>query len=63
MKKISEGNLYNTEMEISHISQPTPVGLENWKKEVKKQLMRSLYQKNIKDLNPILAQVFGDSME
>ena len=36
MKKISEGNLYNTEMEISHISQPTPVGLENWKKEVKR---------------------------
>jgi hypothetical protein len=48
MKKISEGNLYNTEMEISHISQPTPVGLENWKKEVKKQLMRSLYQKTSK---------------
>jgi hypothetical protein len=63
MKKLSEGNLYNTEMEITNLSEPTKVGLESWKKEVKKQLLKSLYQRNIKDLNPILLQVFGDSLE
>lgn len=63
MKKLSEGNLYNTEMEITNLSEPTKVGLENWKKEVKKQLLKSLYRRNIKDLNPILIQVFGDSLE
>jgi hypothetical protein len=62
MKKISEGNLYNTQMEISHIAEPTQVGLEQWKKEIKKQLLKSLYNKNIKDLNPILLQVFGETL-
>ena len=32
MNKLSEGNLYNTEMEISHIKNPTKVGLDSWKK-------------------------------
>lgn len=63
MNKLSEGNLYNTEMEISHIKNPTKVGLDSWKKEVKKQLLKSLYNKNIKDLNPILLKVFGDTLE
>jgi len=63
MKKISEGNLYNTEMEITKVSEPTQVGLENWKKEVRKQLLKSLYRQDIKDLNPILNQVFGSTLE
>lgn len=63
MKIVNEGNLYNIETEISHTQEPTLVGIENWKKEVKKQLIQSLYNKNIKDLNPILLQVFGTALD
>jgi hypothetical protein len=63
MKKLCEGNLYNIETEISHISNPTPVGIEQWKKEIRKQLLKALLKKNIKDLNPIVKKVFGNTID
>ena len=64
MKKISEGNLYNTEEEITHqYPDATEDGLENWREEVKKELMQKLISGNLKNIEPIITQVFGDSLE
>jgi len=63
MKKICEGNLYNIEDEISHQPQPSITGLESWKEQVKKDLYQKLLQGQIKDLDPIIQQVFGKTLE
>jgi len=63
MKKICEGNLYNTEQEISHTQEPTITGLDTWKDQVKKDLIEKIKTGSIKDIHPILLKVFGQTLE
>lgn len=63
MKNIGEGNLYNVEDEITHQPQPSITGLESWKEQVKKDLYQKLRQGQIKDLNLIIQQVFGETLD
>ena len=63
MKKVCEGNLYNIEDEILHQTQPTITGLDSWKEQIKKDLYQKLLQGQIKDLDPIIQQVFGKTLE
>lgn len=63
MRRLSEGNLYNIQTEISGTPEPSVSGLETWKAEVRKQLMQKLKNKNIRNLNNILSQVFGETLD
>lgn len=63
MARISEGNLYDVQDEISHDPEPTETGLETWKEEVKKQLYRSLINKNVPEIQSILKNVFGKTLD
>lgn len=63
MKNIREGNLYNMEMEISKVENPSQIGLESWKKEVRKQILQSLIRQKTPDIENIIKSIFGETLE
>ena len=63
MKRITEGNLYNVEDEIKGKKNASSSGLENWKKEVRKQLMDQLSRQNIKNVEEVIRKTFGNLLD
>lgn len=64
MKSIKEGNLYNVEQSISAKDggRSSQIGLEQWKKEVRKELMQKLRGYSPKEIDAIIKTTFGDSI-
>lgn len=63
MKNIREGNLYNIEMNISKVKNPSQVGLESWKQEVRKQILQSLIRQKTPNIENIIKSIFGETLE
>jgi hypothetical protein len=59
---LKEGNLYNVQT-VRVPDQGEGTGLDTWKKEVKKQLLDHLRQRNIKNIDQIIQQTFGTTLE
>lgn len=64
MKPIKEGNLYNVEQSITPKDggRSSSIGLEKWKKEVRKQLMKKLRGYSPQKIDSIIKSTFGDSI-
>jgi len=60
MENLKEGNFYNIEDEISHSQNPSEEGIERWKKEVIKQLYKSLKNSNNADIQNLIKNTFGN---
>ena len=62
MKSIKEGNLYNIEQSITakDAGISSQIGLEQWKKEVRKTLMEKLRGYSPKQINAIIKSTFGN---
>ena len=64
MKKLKEGNLYNVQQAVTpgigmNVSK---VGLNQWNKEVRKQLMEKLRQYSPEQIDKIIKATFGDTI-
>lgn len=60
---INEGNLYNVEDTFGKDTNASMTGLENWKKEVLKQLKDNLSRQNIPNIEEIVSKVFGHTLD
>lgn len=64
MKSIKEGNLYNVEQSITakDAGRSSQIGLEQWKKEVRKEMMEKLRGYSPKQIDIIIKSTFGDTI-
>jgi hypothetical protein len=62
MKKIIEGNLYNTQDEIWNDQNPSESGIHQANMEVRKELVQKLMMGNITNIHQIISQILGDSL-
>jgi len=60
---LKEGNLYNVQDEISQSVNPSEEGLENWKKEVIKQLYKNLQYSSNTDIQNLIKNTFGNILD
>jgi hypothetical protein len=60
---LKEGNLYNVQDEISQSVNPSEEGLENWKKEVIKQLYKNLQYSSNTDIQNLIKNTFGNVLD
>jgi hypothetical protein len=60
---LKEGNLYNVQDEISQSENPSEEGLENWKKEVIKQLYKNLQYSSNTDIQNLIKNTFGNVLD
>ena len=65
MKQIKEGNLYNVEQTVSKKdgSNVSKTGLDEWNKEVRKQLMQKLKSYSPEQIDLIIKTTFGDTIK
>lgn len=63
MKQIKEGNLYNVEDEIKGKKNASTTGLEEWKREVRKQIMEKLKRQKIGNVEEIIKKTFGNMLD
>lgn len=64
MSKLSEGNLYNVQQVVTPGlgTNVSNVGLKEWNKEVRKQLMEKLRQYSPEQVDKIIKATFGDTI-
>ena len=62
MKQVSEGNVYN--METAYLGPDrSKVGIQNWSKEVRRQLMQHLSDKSPEEIEKIIKATFGNTLD
>lgn len=62
MKQISEGNVYN--METAYIGpNRSKIGIQNWSKEVRRQMMQHLSNKSPEEVEKIIKATFGNTLD
>lgn len=59
---LGEGNLYNVQT-VTHPKSNEGTGLDVWKNEVKKQLLKHLKRQNIKNIDQVIQQTFGTTLD
>lgn len=62
MKQVSEGNVYN--METAYIGpNRSKIGIQNWSKEVRRQMMQHLSDKSPEEVEKIIKATFGNTLD
>ena len=62
MKQVSEGNVYN--METAYLGpNRSKISIQNWSKEVRRQLMQHLSDKLSEEVEKIIKTTFGDTLD
>ena len=62
MKQVSEGNVYN--METAYLGpNRSKIGIQNWSKEVRRQLMQHLSDKSPEEIEKIIKATFGNTLD
>lgn len=62
MKQVSEGNVYNIETAYNGPDR-SKVGIQDWSKEVRRQLMQHLSDKSPQEIEEIIKSTFGDVLD
>lgn len=62
MKQVSEGNVYN--METAYLGpNRSKIGIQNWSREVRRQLMQHLSDKSPEEVEKIIKATFGNTLD